>query len=121
MFYFGNEKLMNKKHIEFDKCDKPGTTIYISINEKYAGYILISDKMKKDSKEAISGLKKNGVKEIVMLTGDRKDIANKVSKDLGIDKVYSELLPDGKVEKVEELLKQKRDKGKLIFVGDRYK
>lgn len=121
MFYFGNEKLMNEKQIEFDKCDEPGTTVYISINGKYAGYILISDKVKKDSKEAILGLKKNGVKQIVMLTGDKKEVASKVSKDLEIDKVYSELLPDGKVEKVEELLKTKGDRGKLVFVGDRYK
>ncbi len=112
---------MNERQIEFDKCNDPGTTVYISINSKYAGYILISDKIKKDAKEAISGLKKNGVRQITMLTGDRKEVAIKVSKDLGIDKVYPELLPDGKVKKVEELLKQKSNKGKLVFVGDRYK
>jgi len=105
---------MNERQIEFDKCNDPGTTVYISINSKYAGYIL-------DAKEAISGLKKNGVRQITMLTGDRKEVAIKVSKDLGIDKVYPELLPDGKVKKVEELLKQKSNKGKLVFVGDRYK
>lgn len=121
MFWFGNEKLMSEKQIEFNKCNEPGTTVYVSINGKYAGYILISDKLKSDSKEAIFGLKKNGVKQTIMLTGDRNEVAVKVSQDLGIDKVYSELLPDGKVEKVEELLKEKSKKGKLAFVGDRYK
>lgn len=112
---------MNERHIKFDKCNDIGTTVYVSINDKYAGYILISDRVKEDSKEAISGLKKNGVKQTIILTGDRKETTNKVSKDLGIDIAYSELLPDGKVEKVEELLKTKSNKGKLIFVGDRYK
>ena len=114
----GNEKLMNKYSINFTKNDEIGTILYIAVNGKYAGYILIADKIKKDSALAIKNLKKNNVKQTVMLTGDRKAVGENVSKQLGIDKVYTELLPDGKVEKVEELLKAKSEKGKLAFVGD---
>lgn len=114
----GNEKLMNKYNINFTKSDDIGTILYIAINGKYAGYILIADKIKKDSALAIKRLKKNNVKQTVMLTGDRKAVGENVAKQLGIDKVYTELLPDGKVEKVEELLKAKSEKGKLAFVGD---
>ena len=114
----GNEKLMNKYSINFTKNDEIGTILYIAVNGKYAGYILIADKIKKDSALAIKNLKKNNVKQTVMLTGDRKAVGENVAKQLGIDKVYTELLPDGKVEKVEELLKAKSEKGKLAFVGD---
>ena len=114
----GNEKLMNENNIEFTKCNEIGTILYVAIDNKYAGYILISDKIKKDSQKAIQNLKKNDIKETVMLTGDRKSVGENVAQKLGLDKVYTELLPAGKVEKVEELLKEKSEKGKLAFVGD---
>lgn len=111
----GNQKLMKDKDIKYIQCKSVGTILYVSIEGKFAGYIVISDKIKQDSKEAISSLNKNGVKKTVMLTGDKKEVAEKVSKQIGIDEVYAELLPDGKVKKVEELL---QTKGKLVFVGD---
>ena len=114
----GNEKLMNEQQIAFTKCNDIGTILYVTIESKYVGYILISDTIKEDSKMAISELKENNVKQTIMLTGDKKEVGESVSKELGIDKVYTELLPDGKVEKVEELLKVKSGKGKLAFVGD---
>lgn len=114
----GNEKLMQERAINYAKCEEVGTIIYVAINSKYAGYILISDKIKDDSKKAIEELKKNNIKQTVMLTGDRKNVGEEVTKKLNIDKVYTELLPDGKVEKLEELLKERSPKGKLIFVGD---
>lgn len=114
----GNEKLMTENQIEFTKCNEIGTVLYVAIEGKYAGYILIADKIKKDSVKAIKDLKKNQIKQTVMLTGDRKDVGENVAKELGIDKVYTELLPDGKVEKMENLLKEKSEKGKLAFVGD---
>ncbi len=114
----GNEKLMNEKNIEVTKCNDVGTIIYVAIEGKYAGYILIADKIKEDSKKTIAELKKNNVKQTIMLTGDRKEVGEAVAKELGLDKVYTELLPDGKVKKVEELLKTKSEKGKLAFVGD---
>ncbi len=114
----GNEKLMSEKQIEFTKCDEIGTVLYVAIEGKYAGYILIADKIKNDSVKSIKNLKKNGIKQTVMLTGDRKAVGESVAKELGLDKVYTELLPDGKVEKVERLLKEKNEKGKLAFVGD---
>ena len=114
----GNEKLMNEKQINFTKYDGIGTILYIAIDGKYAGYIVIADKIKEDSKRAIKNLKKNNIKQTVMLTGDRKDVGENVAKELELDKVYTELLPDGKVQKVEDLLKEKSEKGKLAFVGD---
>ena len=114
----GNEKLMNEKKIEFTKCNDIGTVLYIAIDGKYVGHILIADKIKADSQKAIEGLKRNNIKQIVMLTGDRKEVGEAVAKEIGINTVYTELLPDGKVAKVEELLKTKSEKGKLIFVGD---
>ena len=114
----GNEKLMKEHKIEFTKCSEIGTILYVALNQKYVGYILIADKIKDNSEKAIKTLKKNNVKQIVMLTGDRKNVGESVAKKLGIDKVYTELLPDGKVKKVEELLKEKSEKGKLAFVGD---
>ena len=114
----GNEKLMNEKKIDFTKCNDIGTVLYVAIEGKYVGYILISDKIKDDSIKAIKNLKKNNIKQIVMLTGDRKHVGENVAKKLGLDKVYSELLPVEKVRKVEKLLKEKSENGKLIFVGD---
>lgn len=114
----GNDKLMSENKIEFIKCTEIGTVLYIAINKKYAGYILIADKIKDDSVKAIKELKRNNIKQTVMLTGDRKNVGESVANKLGLDKVYTELLPDGKVKKVEELLKTKSEKGKLAFVGD---
>ena len=109
---------MQEKNIKYTKCNKVGTIVYIAINKEFAGYIVISDEIKEDSKKAINDLKRNNIKQTVMLTGDRKDVGESVAKEIGIDKVYTELLPDGKVEKVEQLLKEKTEKGKLVFVGD---
>lgn len=114
----GNEKLMLEEKIDFEKCDEVGTILYVAINKKYVGYVLIADKIKQDSTKTIRELKAMNIKETVMLTGDKKEVGEYVAKKLNIDKVYTELLPDGKVEKVEELLKQKSEKGKLVFVGD---
>ena len=114
----GNEKLMSENNIKITKCEDIGTILNVAVDGKYAGYILIADKIKKDSKKAIKELKKNNIKQTVMLTGDRKNVGEHVAKELGLDKVYTELLPDGKVEKVESLLKEKSEKGKLAFVGD---
>ncbi len=114
----GNEKLMNENKVSFSKCDDIGTILYVAIDKKYAGYIVIADKVKDDSKDTIKLLKKNNIKQTIMLTGDRKNVGEEVAKELGIDKVYTELLPDGKVKKVEELLNEKTQKGKLVFAGD---
>lgn len=109
---------MNKNKIEFEKCDDIGTILYVAIDGNYVGYILIADKIKEDSIKTIQELKKIGIKQTIMLTGDRKSAGEYIAKKIGLDKVYTELLPDGKVEKVESLLKQKSEKGKLVFVGD---
>ena len=114
----GNEKLMNEENISFTKCKEVGTILYVAINKKYVGYILISDEIKQDSIKAIKDLKKNNIKKTIMLTGDKKEAGENVAKKLGLDKVYTELLPDGKVEKLESLLKEKSKNGKLAFVGD---
>ena len=114
----GNEKLMVEEEIDFKKCDEVGTILYVAIDKKYVGYVLIADKIKQDSPKTIRELKTMNIKETVMLTGDKKEVGEYVAKKLNMDKVYTELLPDGKVEKVEELLKQKSEKGKLVFVGD---
>ncbi len=114
----GNEKLMNEKGIKYEKCTHIGSVVYVAIDGKYMGHIVIADKIKEDAKRTIEELRKNNIKQTVMLTGDRKNIGEAVAKEIGIDKVYTELLPDGKVEKVEELLKTKSPKGKLAFVGD---
>ena len=114
----GNEKLMLEEKIDFEKCDEVGTILYVAIDKKYVGYVLIADKIKQDSPKTIRELKAMNIKETVMLTGDKKEVGEYVAKKLNMDKVYTELLPDGKVEKVEELLKQKSEKGKLVFVGD---
>ncbi len=116
--FVGNEKLMKEEQIEFVKCNDVGTILYVAIEGKYVGYILIADKIKEDAISTIKSLKKNNIKQIVMLTGDREEVGENVGKKLGIDKVYAELLPDSKVKKVESLLKEKSKKGKLVFVGD---
>ena len=115
----GNIKLMNELNItNIDQIDDIGTCVYVAIDKKYAGYILISDNIKDDSNEAITKLKQAGVKRTVMLTGDNKNVSEKVNKKLGLDEVYSELLPIDKVNKLEEILKSKNDDVKLAFVGD---
>ena len=114
----GNEKLMKENSIKYEECKEVGTILYIAIDKVYVGYILISDTIKEDSKDAIKTLKSSGVKKTIMLTGDRKEVGEDVSKKLEIDEVYTELLPDGKVKKVEDLLNNKNEKLKLVFVGD---
>ena len=114
----GNDKLMKHLNIPYQDCHQTGTIIHMAINGKYAGHIVISDIIKPHSKAAIAELKKAGVDKTVMLTGDAKKVANQVATSLGIDEVYSELLPADKVEKVEELLRVKLGKAKLAFVGD---
>ena len=114
----GNEKLMEENFIKFKKSYEIGTTIYIAINNEYKGTILISDKIKDDAINLAQKLKLNGVKKIYMLTGDQEEVAKDISKKVGIDEYYSKLLPDEKVKKVEEFIKQKSPKGKLVFVGD---
>ncbi|KEZ87234.1 ATPase [Clostridium sulfidigenes] len=114
----GNYKLMNKENISYAQVETIGTVVHVAVNKEYAGYIVISDEVKEDSAKAIKALKEIGVRKTVMLTGDNKVVGTKVAKQLGLDEVYSELLPDQKVEKVEALDKEKSSKGKLIFVGD---
>ena len=114
----GNDKLMKHLNIPYQDCHQTGTIIHMAINGKYAGHIVISDIIKPHSKATIAELKKAGVERAVMLTGDAKKVADQVAASLGIDEVYSELLPADKVEKVEELLRVKPDKAKLAFVGD---
>ena len=117
-FLAGNSKLMDLKNIKFEKNRNLGTVIYFAADGKYIGNILISDEVKEDSASAIKGMKENGVKEIVMLTGDNEAIGKNIAEKLGIDKVFTELLPDEKVEKLEEIYKSKSEKGKVAFVGD---
>ena len=114
----GNEKLMDKNNINYVKSQEVGTIMYIAVNNEYKGLITISDEIKEDSLKLVQKLKKLGVRKTVMLTGDKKSVGESVAKKLGIDEVYTELLPDGKVKKVENLMKEKSEKGKLIFVGD---
>ena len=114
----GNEKLMEKLGISYVSCSHVGTIVHLALDGKYAGHILISDVIKPHAKEAIKELKKAGVTKTVMLTGDRKNVADAVASELGIKEVYSELLPADKVAKVEELLANKEEKDKLAFVGD---
>ncbi|MDE6781010.1 MAG: cadmium-translocating P-type ATPase [Ruminococcus sp.] len=114
----GNDKLMKHLNISYIKCHHTGTIIHMAVNDAYAGHIVISDIVKPTSKTAVSSLKSAGVEKTVMLTGDAKKVAEGVASSLGIDEVYSELLPADKVEKVEELLNMKSSKSKLAFVGD---
>lgn len=114
----GNARLMSSLGIEVPPCDEPGTLVHVAVNGTYCGVILISDKLKDGAKDAIAALKQSGIKKTVMLTGDAKRIADATAAELGIDEVYSELLPAGKVSKVEELLGGLGGKEKLAFVGD---
>ncbi len=114
----GNEKLMKKIGADYKPCNQIGTVVHVAVDNQYAGQILISDIIKPHAKEAIEALKKVGVKKTVMLTGDSKAVADSVARELGVDEVFSELLPSDKVTKVEELLEKKSKKEKLAFVGD---
>ena len=114
----GNTKLMDKENIKYNKVDSLGTIVHVSVDKKYAGYIVISDEIKEDSKEAIRALKELGIKKTIMLTVDNKKVSEKIGRELGLDEVHSELLPVDKVEKLEEIDNKKSSKGKLIFVGD---
>lgn len=114
----GNIKLMKMMDIPYFKGELIGTIVHVAVNNKYIGYIVIADEVKEDSAQAIKELKAANIKQTVMLTGDNKSIGSKIAKELGLDKVYAELLPADKVEKLEELFSQKSKKGKLAFVGD---
>ena len=114
----GNIKLMKMMDIPYFKGELIGTAVHVAVNNKYIGYIVIADEVKEDSAQAIKELKAVNIKQTVMLTGDNKSVGSKVAKELGLDKVYAELLPADKVEKLEELFSQKSTKGKLAFVGD---
>ncbi|MEE0778411.1 MAG: heavy metal translocating P-type ATPase [Massilimicrobiota sp.] len=116
--YAGNEKLMNKIGVDITEKHPEGTVVYMAIDNQYAGCIVISDVIKETSKAAIQSLKSQGIKETIMLTGDTKQTATKVAEEISIDRVYSELLPADKVEKVEEILQNKGEKEKVAFVGD---
>ena len=116
--YAGNEKLMNKIGVDIMEKHPEGTVVYMAIDHQYAGCIVISDVIKETSKAAIQSLKSQGIKETIMLTGDTKQTATKVAEEISIDRVYSELLPADKVEKVEEILQNKGEKEKVAFVGD---
>ncbi|MDP4120441.1 MAG: heavy metal translocating P-type ATPase [Bacillota bacterium] len=114
----GNEKLMLSENIQYEYINEAGTVVHIAVNGKYAGYIVVSAKIKDDSKKAITMLKSIGVKKTIMLTGDNKAISEKIGKDLGLDEIYSELLPNQKVERFELIEKQKAPNSNVIFVGD---
>lgn len=114
----GNEKLMKDKKIPYTICKELGTIVYVAINNEFVGSIVIADNIKKDSKQTIENLKKHHITKIVMLTGDKKEVAEDVAKTLGINNVYAQLLPHEKVQKLEELLKNKNKQEKLAFVGD---
>jgi Cd2+/Zn2+-exporting ATPase len=114
----GNSKLMNKENIIYQEVETLGTVVHVAVDKKYAGNIVISDAVKEDSADAIKGLKAVGVRTTVMLTGDRKSVGEKIGAQLGIDEVYTELLPADKVEKIESLEAKKSHKGKIVFVGD---
>ena len=114
----GNNKIMNALGISIPRITKPGTVIFIAIDKDYAGYILIADELKEDAAAALSALKSSGIRQAVMLTGDRRSIGENIGRRLGMDLVYAELLPADKVHKVEELLASPHRRGKLVFVGD---
>lgn len=118
VIYAGNAKLMERNAIAYQKVKEIGTVIHVARDRTYLGYIIISDEIKTDAKEAVEGLRKAGMKKIVMLTGDRQETAEYVAKQLGIKHVFAGLLPGDKVERMEALLSEKSEKGKLIFVGD---
>lgn len=114
----GNEKLMQENKVKYTKSEDIGTVLYIAINNNYVGLIIISDEIKEDSLKMVRKLKQLGIKKTVMLTGDKKTVGEDVAKKIELDEVYTELLPDGKVEEIEKLMQEKTERGKLIFVGD---
>ena len=114
----GNDKLMEKNHISYTRCEEVGTVLYVAVDGVFAGFIVIADKIKKDAKQAIDGLKKHHISKTVMLTGDKKQVGDKVASDLGIDMVYSQLLPTDKATIFEEILENKSPKSTVCFVGD---
>ena len=114
----GNDKLMEETGVRWHPCHRVGTTVHIAVDGEYAGHIVISDEVKPDAAQAVSALKQQGISRTVMLTGDAKAVGESVAKELGLDEVHTELLPAGKVDCVEQLLKQKSAKGTLVFVGD---
>lgn len=114
----GNDKLMEEIGVSWHPCHHTGTTVHVAVDNTYAGHIVISDEIKPDSAETVRALKNAGVKKTVMLTGDARAVGESTAEKLGLDEVYTELLPDGKVEMVEKLIEEKSDKGKLVFVGD---
>lgn len=116
--YAGNRKLMLMQNIAVDESDLVGTIVHVALNGKYAGYILIADEIKEDAKEAISAIQQLGMKRTVMLTGDNRETGEAVAAELGLNEVYTELLPGDKMEKMEELFQKKSEKGKLVYVGD---
>lgn len=116
--WVGNDKLMEEAGAHWKPCHHVGTTVHVAVDGRYMGHIVISDEIKPDAREAITALKAGGVRKTVMLTGDAKAVGEATAAELGIDRVYTELLPGDKVERVEELMKTKTEKGKLVFVGD---
>lgn len=116
--FAGNSKLMRKEGISYNETNTPGTIVYVALDNTYAGHIVISDEIKEDSIDAIKALKNIGIGKTIMLTGDSRAVGEKVAKELGLDEVYTELLPDQKVEEVERLGNEARSTGKLVFVGD---
>ncbi len=114
----GNEKLMQKKHISYTKCNEIGTVLYVAIQGEFVGSIVIADKIKPDAKQAIQNLKARNIRKTILLTGDKKVVGESVAKDLAMDQVYTDLLPSDKAEKLEEIMKEKSSKGKVAFVGD---
>lgn len=118
-YFIGNEKMMKENSISYKKCDSIGTILYVAEEQSYLGAIIVADSIKENAKQAIVEMKKNGIKQCVMLTGDKEEVAKKVGEQVGIDKVYAELLPGKKVEILEKILSKKnRNKDKLAFVGD---
>lgn len=117
-YYVGNDKLMSRQSIELPKITQVGTVVHVATDEEYLGYIVIVDQVKEDAGKCIDGLKKAGIKRIVMLTGDRTETANYIADKIGITEVYAQLLPGDKVEKIENLFAEKSNNGKLVFVGD---
>lgn len=116
--FAGNDRLMHRENIEHNTCHVEGTVVHLAVDRQYAGYIIIADQLKPDAAEAIQALKKLGVERVVMLTGDSKDVAERMAQSLKLDEYRSELLPEDKVTAVEELLRQYAQKGKVVFVGD---
>ena len=110
---------MREKNTSYERCNNVGTILYVAINDKYMGYILIADKIKEDSKEAIKGLRINNITKTIMLTGDKKKVGENVAKELEIDEIYAELMPDEKAHKIEEMINaSKMERGTVAFVGD---